>query len=115
MFAEAIESGFDLPHVHGHDVQSAAYVMERLAAVTGPRPYSRLAVQARGWFDGRNASGSVVFDRRTGRVADGIDDGKLDTRSGAEAGISAGLALFADPLVLASARGWKEPERSRGW
>ena len=113
VFARAIESGFDLPHVHGHDVLSAAYVMERLAAVTGRRQYSLLAGKARGWFDGRNASGSVVFDRLTGRVADGIDNGRLDPRSGAEAGISAGLALFADPQVLASARGWKEPERGR--
>ena len=107
VFAEAIESGFDLPHVQGYDVQSAVFVMDRLASVTGRRRYAELAQKARGWFDGRNPAGGVVFDRTTGRVADGIDHGTLNDRSGAEASISAGLALLDDPLVRSTAREWK--------
>lgn len=106
VFVDAIESGFDLPHVHAYDVQSAVLVMERLAAVTGRPRYLELALKAKGWFGGRNPAGVAVFDRTTGRVADGIDDGKLNHRSGAEASISAGLALLDDPGVLATARGW---------
>lgn len=106
VFVEAIESGFDLPHVHAYDVQSAVLVMERLATATGRPRYAELALKAKGWFDGRNPAGAAVFDRTTGRVADGIDDGKLNDRSGAEASISAGLALLDDPEVLATARSW---------
>jgi hypothetical protein len=107
VFADSIESGFDLPHIHGYDVQSAVFVMDRLGAVTGQRPYAELAQKAREWFDGRNAAGLVVFDRMTGRVSDGIDDRHLNDRSGAEASISAGLALLDDSLVLSTARSWK--------
>lgn len=106
VFVEAIESGFDLQHVHAYDVQSAVLVMERLATVTGRPRYLELALKARGWFDGRNPAGAAVFDRTTGRVADGIDDGKLNDRYGAEASISAGLALLDDPDVVSTARRW---------
>ena len=107
VFGEAIESGFDLQHIHSYDVQSAVFVMDRLAAVTGQRRYLELAQKARSWFDGRNPASAQVFDRATGRVADGIDNATLNSRSGAESTISAGLALLDDPLVLSTARSWK--------
>jgi hypothetical protein len=106
VFVEVIDSGFDLRHVHSYDVQSAVFVMDRLAAVTGQPRYGELARKARSWFDGRNPAGAVIFDRAAGRVADGLDDGHLNDRSGAEANISAGLALLDDPLVLSTARCW---------
>jgi hypothetical protein len=106
VFTEVIESGFDLPHVHSYDVQSAVFVMDRLAAVTGQPRYAELARKARSWFDGRNRAGAAIFDRAAGRVADGLDDGRLNDGSGAEANISAGLALLDDPGALSSARGW---------
>ncbi len=106
VFVQIIESGFDLPHVHSYDVQSAVFVMDRLAAVTGQPRYGELARKARSWFDGRNPAGAVIFDRAAGRVADGLDDGHLNDRSGAEANISAGLALLDDPMALSTARRW---------
>ncbi|HEY4889388.1 MAG TPA: hypothetical protein VIJ58_12580 [Candidatus Dormibacteraeota bacterium] len=106
VFAEVIESGFDLPHVHSYDVQSAVFVMDRLAAVTGEPRYGELARKARSWFDGRNPAGAVIYDRAAGRVADGLDDGRLNDRSGAEANISAGLALLDDPVALSMAKSW---------
>jgi hypothetical protein len=106
VFVEAIESGFDLPHVHSYDVQSAVFVMDRLAAVTGRPRYVELAQKARRWFDGRNPAGAAIFDRAVGRVADGLDDGRVSDRSGAEANITACLALLNDPDVLSTARGW---------
>ena len=106
VFAEVIESGFDLPHVQAYDVQSAVFVMDRLAAGTGQQRYRELAQKARSWFDGRNSAQVVIYDRAIGRVADGLDDRRLNDRSGAEANISAGLALSDDPLVLSTAGGW---------
>lgn len=106
VFAEVIESGFDLPHVHSYDVQSAVFVMDRLAAVTGRPRYVELAQKARRWFDGRNPAGAAIFDRSTGRVADGLDDRRVSDRSGAEATVTAGLALQNDPDALSTARSW---------
>jgi hypothetical protein len=106
VFVEIIESGFDLPHIHSYDVQSAVFVMDRLAAVTSQPRYRELASKARAWYDGRNPAGAAIYDRAVGRVADGIDNGRLNDRSGAEANISAGLALLDDPAVLSMARGW---------
>jgi hypothetical protein len=106
VFVEIIESGFDLPHVHGYDVQSAVFVMDRLAAVTGQARYGELARKARSWFDGRNPAGVAIYDRAVGRVVDGVDSGRLNNRSGAEANIAAGLALLDDPVVLSTARTW---------
>ena len=106
VFVDVIESGFDLHHVHSYDVQSAVFVMDRLAAVTGRSRYADLARKAREWFDGRNPAGAAVFDRASGRVVDGLDDGHLSRRSGAEANVMAGLALLSDPAALATARSW---------
>lgn len=105
VFAAAIESGFD-SDPHSYDVQSATFVMDRLAAVTGLPRYSEMARVARSWFGGRNPGGAVIYDRAKGRVADGLDGARLSERSGAEANITAGLALQADPEVLSLARGW---------
>jgi hypothetical protein len=64
VFTEVIESGFDLPHVHAYDVQSAVFVMDRLAAGTGQQRYRELAQKARSWFDGRNpGSGGHIRPR----------------------------------------------------
>lgn len=106
VFVDVIESGFDLPHVHSYDVQSAVFVMDRLAAATGGLRYLELAQKARRWFDGRNPAGVAIFDRATGRVADGLDDGRVSERSGAEANVTAGLALLNDPDALSTARRW---------
>jgi len=106
VFGEAIESGFDLPHTHSYEVQSAVYVMDRLAAVTGRDRYLDLAAKARGWFGGRNPAGAEIYDAVTGRVADGLDDGRVSDSSGAEANITACLALTGDPRVVSLARGW---------
>jgi len=106
VFVDVIESGFAGEHVHSYDVQSAIFVMDRLAAVTGESRYKDLACQSRTWFDGGNPAARKVYDRVAGRVADGLDEGRLSDRSGAEANITAGLALLGDPGVLSIARAW---------
>jgi hypothetical protein len=108
VFVDAIESAFALPVVQPYGVASAVYAMDRLGLVTGDHRYLRLAADARAWFDGRNSAGAPVYDRLNGRVADGIDDGRLNPRSGAESNVVAAQALFAE-VAQAAARRWPEP------
>ena len=105
VFLEPIRSGFDLPQIQAYDVQSAAFVMDRLAERTGAQRYGELGQLARAWFSGRNPAGFATYDRAAGRVADGIAGGtKVNPDSGAESNIVAGLALLDDPTVLELAR-----------
>ena len=94
VFADVIMSGFDLPRVQPYDVASAIEVMDRLHRVTGSATYAGLAVKARQWFDGRNPAGLPVYDVDAGRVADGIDEGRVSRNSGAEANVVAAQALL---------------------
>jgi hypothetical protein len=106
VFGPAIESGFTLPHVQPYDVQSAVFVMDKLFAETGHARYQTAAARSREWFGGRNTAQAPVYMRDEGRVADGVDAGTVSRDSGAEANISAGLALIDDPFVLALASSW---------
>lgn len=103
VFRDVITSGFDLPRVQPYDVASAIEVMDRLDAVTGAAGYADLARTARQWFDGRNPAGRPVYDIGTGRVADGIDEGRVSTNSGAESNVVAAQALL--DRVVNQARG----------
>lgn len=103
VFASAVETGFDLPRVQPYDVASAVYTLTRLAAATGDPSFISLAEASRAWFDGRNPAGRPVYDRREGRVRDGIDHGAVSTHSGAEANIVGAETLF-DATVAAASR-----------
>ena len=96
-----ITSRFDLPTVQPYGVASAAYGVERLAAVSRERRYADLARMARAWFGGRNPANAAVYDRGTGRVHDGIDDGVLNPHSGAESNIVGGQALIVEITRMA--------------
>ncbi len=102
--APLIESGFDLPTVQPYGVASAIYSIERLAALTGDRRFADLLQKARAWFDGRNTARRPVYDRDAGRVHDGIDDGVLNPRSGAESNIVGAQALIDDVVRYVSGR-----------
>jgi len=77
-----------------------------LAAATADDRYAELARKARAWFGGRNPATSPAYDRERGRVADGVDLGVINAHSGAEANISGGLALLADPFLMEQAAHW---------
>ena len=104
-----IASSFDLPQVQPYGVACAVRAMDALAAATGDVRYRGLATDARAWFDGRNSAHRPVYDRATGAVADGIDDGRVSLNSGAESNVLGAQALFAE--VVRSARGftWRLP------
>ncbi|MGA7988996.1 MAG: hypothetical protein WCB51_11430 [Candidatus Dormiibacterota bacterium] len=101
IFPGVIATGFDLPRTQPYDVSSAVFSLSRLAAVTGRAGYSQLAAEAREWFDGRNPARLSVYDRVSGRVADGLDGSRISPRSGAEANIVAAQALFAEATEMA--------------
>jgi hypothetical protein len=72
-------------------------VVSGLAAVgraTGDGRFADAASSARAWFDGHNAAGQPVYDRESGAVYDGIDNGCLSRNSGAESNIEGGLAML---------------------
>lgn len=96
VFSTAIASSFDLPLVQPYGVACAVHAMDALAEVTSDQRYTSSARLARDWFDGRNPSRTPVFDRASGRVADGIDEGRVSLNSGAESNIVAAQALFAE-------------------
>ena len=91
-----IERAFPERTVQPYGVAAAVYAMDRLYQTTGEAAYARWRDQARAWFDGRNAASQPVYDRLNGRVLDGIDDGRLNPHSGAEANIVGAQALLPD-------------------
>ena len=91
-----IASGFDLPTVQAYGAASAAFAMERLDAACGDGRYGAAAGDARAWFDGRNSAGLPIYDRSAGRVADGIDGGRINPHSGAESNILGAQAFIDD-------------------
>jgi len=102
LWAPIIATGFDRPSVTPYDVASAIYSLDRLARVTGDAHWEGLAGDARAWFDGRNTAGLPVYDRERGRVADGLDEGRVSGNSGAEANIVGAEALFDDVVATAA-------------
>jgi hypothetical protein len=84
-----------------YEVSSCVAVCDALAAATGAESWAAAAADARRWFDLRDRSGVAVYDRDTGRVADGIDEGRISANSGAEANICAAEALLDDAVAVA--------------
>jgi len=93
LLVPAVERAFAAPRTIPFDVSAAAAGLAAVAQATGEVRYATLAGQARAWFDGRNAAGAPVYDRRRGLVYDGIDDGQVSQNSGAESNVEGALAL----------------------
>jgi hypothetical protein len=91
-----IEHAFPDRTIQPYGVAATVYAMDRLYQATGEGAYARWRDQAREWFDGRNSASQPVYDRVNGRVLDGIDDGRLNPHSGAEANIVGAQALLPD-------------------
>ncbi len=101
VFTPVVAGGFGEPHVQPYDVASSVYALGRLAEVTGSPDYRVLAADACAWFDGRNPAGTPIYDRATGRVHDGVDEGRVNAHSGAESNIVGAQALFDDATAVA--------------
>jgi len=97
----AVRGGFERASTTPYDVASTVFGLDRLSAVTGESGWVTLAADARAWFDGRNPAGSAVYDRRRGRVSDGVDEGRVSRNSGAEANIEAASVLLDDAVASA--------------
>ena len=94
-----VRGGFDLPSVSPYDVACAIDCLDRLGKVDSGGPWAELATDARAWFDRVDGRGRAVYDRATGRVADGVDEGRVSENSGAEANIVAACSLIDDALT----------------
>ena len=97
-----VRDGFDLISATPYDVSSVVFGLDRLAVATDDGRWSALAADARAWFDGRNPARAPVYDRARGRVADGIDEGRVSENSGAEANIEAAGGLLDAAIDSAS-------------
>ena len=96
-----VRGGFDLERVTAYDVSSVVFSLDRLGIGTGERTWSELATEARAWFDRRDAAGNSVYDRDRGRIADGVDEGRISENSGAESNLEAAGALLDDAIASA--------------
>ena len=94
-----VRSGFDRPSVTPYDVASAVFSLDRLASAEPGAEWAELARRARAWFDLVDRSGRTVYDRAVGRVADGVDEGRVSRNSGAEANIVAAETLPDDAVA----------------
>jgi hypothetical protein len=97
----AIERAFAAERSMAYEVSSCVAVVDRLFAATGEDRWSKAGVDARAWFDGRNAAGAPTFDPARGRVADGIDGDRVSANSGAESNISGAEALLDRAVAIA--------------
>ncbi|HET6713090.1 MAG TPA: hypothetical protein VFI59_05190 [Actinomycetota bacterium] len=97
LLAPIVRSGFHRPSVTPYDVACTVFSLDRLSRI-GDGEWSELAMLARSWFDQVDRSGRPVYDREAGRVADGVDEGRVSENSGAEANLVAAEALFEDAL-----------------
>ncbi len=101
VFEDAIRSGFDAPMTSPYDVATSVATMTELAANTKNLKFEELASLARAWFHGRNSASRPVYDINHGRVADGIDKGRLNASSGAESNIEGAIALLDEVIAHA--------------
>lgn len=95
----AVGGSFDRPGTTPYDVASCVFDLDRLAVASDEATWTELAARARAWFDERNPAGTAVYDRDRGRVADGIDEGRVSENSGAEANIEAAGVLMEQAVA----------------
>jgi hypothetical protein len=99
LIVPVVDTRFARPSVTPYDVASCVYSLDRLFGATDDARWGALAADARAWFDRRNGAGLTIYDRDRGRVADGLDEGRVSENSGAEANIVAAEALFDDAVA----------------
>jgi hypothetical protein len=87
------DSGFAERTTIPFDVSCTIQGLDAVAQATHQDCYQEGAKLARAWFWGRNMAGRPVYDAYRGVVFDGIDDGRLNPNSGAEANIEGALGL----------------------
>ena len=98
----AIEREFAGIRSMAYEVSSCVDVADRLHAATADPRWATAAAEGRAWFDGRNTAGAPTYDPDRGRVADGVDEGRVSENSGAESNISAAEALMDRAVAAAT-------------
>jgi hypothetical protein len=96
LYPDIIRGGFNEASTLPYDVWTTVDAMDRLSLATGQSLYDERASLARAWFYGRNTANTPVYDRKIGRVHDGIDEARLNENSGAESNIVGAQALLSN-------------------
>jgi hypothetical protein len=78
--------------VCAYDVAPIVQGLKALYEATGTKKYRLLALDASGWFYGRNDADAQMYDPSRGQCRDGITNGVASTNCGAESAIEAGFA-----------------------
>jgi hypothetical protein len=97
LLTPAVRTGFARASVTPYDVACTVRSLDRLAAADPGGDWADQARVARAWFS-RDRGGVRVYDPTSGRVADGVDEGRVSANSGAEANIVAAEVLPDDAL-----------------
>ena len=99
-----------------YGIRAVAVGLVRLYEATGDERYAQMAGLAASWFTGNNAAGKPIYDPKTGRCFDGLDENKqINENAGAESTIEALYAMLEvehcpQALTWLNARA-EEPQR----
>jgi hypothetical protein len=85
-----------------YDISTLALGLEELYVATHKRAHREKALACAAWLYGRNPTGEVLYDPRTGCCADGIDSHTISRHCGAESAIEAGFTELARQRLLRS-------------
>ncbi len=94
MLVPAVRKSFPGARMLPFDVSCAVRGLDAVAVASGDAAYAEAGELGRDWFLGRNSAHAPVYGARHGVVHDGIDDGRVNLNSGAEANIEGPLALI---------------------
>lgn len=108
----SIKDGIDkeqFPQI-AYDLRTIGVGLVRLYEVTGKKEYGEMAGLVAAWFFGRNIQGRTMYDVKTGRCYDGIEDStNVNLNSGAESTVEALFCLLeviSHPFIYESMVRW---------
>ncbi len=78
-----------------YDISPMVLGLEDLYLFSGAANVRDLALTCAGWLHGNNPAAAVLYDPLTGRCADGISNGAVNSNCGAESAIEAGFIHLA--------------------
>lgn len=93
LFADSTYVMRDYPDI-AYGVNSIYRGLESLYEVSGEEKYQELAEKVFSWYKGGNVAETKMYDEKTGRCYDGIDENGVNLNSGAESTIECLLSIY---------------------
>jgi hypothetical protein len=94
----------DYPQI-AYDIRTTSLGLIGAYKVTGDENYASLAGLSASWLTGNNIAKASLYDKKSGRIYDGIDKRGVNQNSGAESTIE-GLYILLEVEKVKSAREW---------